>query len=75
MKKTYETWSQYLQNRNATKNPKTFNVTLQRNSNGEFEIVGHNAYMEAKTGGSSEWVKVDARDLARSIRNNGLIVK
>lgn len=75
MKKTYETWSEYLQNRNATKNPKTFNVALQRNSNGEYEIVGHNAFMKAKTGGSSEWVRVSARDLARSIRNSGLIVK
>lgn len=75
MKKSFESWSQYLQNRQATKNPKTFAVTLKRNSNGEYEIVGHNAFMEAKTGGSSEWVKVDARDLARSIRNSGLIAK
>lgn len=75
MKKSFETWSEYLQNRNATKNPKTFNVALQRNSNGEYEIVGHNAFMEAKTGGSSEWVRVSARALARSIRNSGLIVK
>ena len=75
MKQQNETWSEYLQNCNATKNPKTFNVTFRRNSDGAFEIVGHNAFMEHNKGRSSEWIRVDARDLARTLRNSGIIVK
>lgn len=73
MKRSTQTWSEYLANKNVR--PKTFNVALQRNSKGEYEIVGHNAFMKHDMGGKAEWVKVDARDLARSIRNSGLIVK
>lgn len=75
MKKTNETWSEYLANRNATKNPKTFNVTFLRQPNGEFEIQGHSALMETKTGGSSEWVRVAPRDLARALKSNGITTK
>lgn len=73
MKKTNETWSQYLNNKNVR--PKTYNVTLQRNRSGEFEVVGGGAYMEHNTGGSVELVRVDARDLARAIRNSGVVAK
>ena len=75
MKKNCETWSEYLANRNATKNEKQFNVTFRRTKTGEFEIVGHQAFMEANQGRTSEWVRVDSRDLARALRNNGIIVK
>lgn len=75
MKKEYETWSEYFANRNATKNPKTFNVTMRRNASGEFEILGHKALMEHKQGPSSEWVRVSPRELARAMRNNGVIAK
>jgi len=73
MKKDNESWSQYLNNKNVR--PKTFNVTLQRNRTGEFEVVGGGAFMEHNTGGSVELVRVDARDLARAIRNNGVVAK
>lgn len=75
MKKQTETWSEYLANRNATKNEKTFNVTFRRNTDGEFEIVGQKARMEAFKGRGSKWVRVDARDLACAIRKNGVIAK
>ena len=75
MKKQNETWSEYLANRNATKNEKQFNITFRRTKTGEFEIVGHQAFMEANQGPTSEWVRVDSRDLARALRNNGIIVK
>jgi len=75
MKKQNETWSEYLANRNATKNEKQFNITFRRTKTGEFEIVGHQAFMEANQGRTSEWVRVDSRDLARALRNNGVIVK
>jgi hypothetical protein len=73
MKKSNETWSSYLANPNVR--PKTYNVTLRRNRNGEFEVVGGGAFMEHNTGGSVELVRVDARDLARAIRNNGVTSK
>ena len=73
MKQSTQTWSQYLNNKNVR--PKTYNVTLRRNRSGEFEVVGGGAYMEHNTGGSVELVRVDARDLARAIRNNGVVAK
>jgi len=73
MKKQNESWAEYLNNKNVR--PKQFNVTFRRNKTGEFEIVGHQAFMEANQGRTSEWVRVDSRDLARALRNNGIIVK
>lgn len=75
MKKHNETWSEYLANRNATKNEKTFNVTFRRSADGEFEIVGQKARMEAFKGRGSKWVRVDARDLASALRKNGITAK
>ena len=75
MKKSYETWSEYLANRNATKNEKLFNLTLRRKQSGEFEVVGHAAFMENNKGRTAEWVNVNARDLTRAIHNNGIVVK
>lgn len=73
MKKQNESWSEYLANPNVR--PKTFNLTVQRNERGEFEIVGRGAFMKNNMGGKAEWVGVDARDIARAIRNNGIIAK
>ena len=72
MKRSTQTWSEYLSNKNATKNPKTFNLTVQRNHHGEYELVGGGSFMKHNMGGKSEWVQVDVRDLARDIRNNGI---
>lgn len=73
MKKTNEKWSEYLQNKSVR--PKTFNLTIQRNQRGEFEVVGRGAFMKNNMGGKAEWVGVDARDIARAIRNNGISAK
>jgi hypothetical protein len=73
MKKSIETWSQYLQNKNVR--PKVYNITFVRNERGEFEVVGRQAYMQNNMGGKAEWVNVDARDIARAIRNSGIIAK
>lgn len=73
MKNSTQTWSEYLANPNVR--PKTFNVTLQRNRSGEFEVVGRGAYMKHDMGGKAEWVNVDARDIARAIRNSGISAK
>lgn len=73
MKQQNETWSEYLQNKRVR--PKTFNLTVHRNQSGEFEVVGRGAYMQNNLGGRSEWVAVDARDIARAIRNSGITAK
>jgi hypothetical protein len=73
MKKTTESWGEYLANKNVR--PKTFNLTVRRNRGGEFEILGFNAFMKNDMGGAAEWVRVDARDIARAIRNGGIVAK
>jgi len=72
MKQNTQNWSEYLSNKNATKNPKTFNVTLRRESNGEYVIVGHRALMQHNNGHNKEWVRVNSRDLVQSIAESGL---
>jgi hypothetical protein len=60
----------YLNNRNATKNPKVFNVTLVRDNNGQFHTVGgESAMLDRRT---QKWVKVNTRDLAREINKLGI---
>ena len=73
MKSDNQSWSEYLANKQIR--PKTFNLTVRRNQRGEFEIVGRGAYMENNMGSKSEWVGVDARDIARAIRNGGITAK
>lgn len=61
---------EYLQNRNATKNPKVFNVTLFRDSRGKFHTVSGESTMLDRR--SQQWVKVNTRDLAREINSLGI---
>jgi hypothetical protein len=71
MKKTNESWSQYLNNKSVR--PKTFNVTMRRNSRGEFIVVGGQSLMEATDGYNSEWVKVNSRSLVKAITESGIV--
>ena len=71
MKKTNESWSQYLNNKSVR--PKTFNVTMRRNNRGEFIVVGGQSLMEAKDGYNSEWVKVNSRSLVKAITESGIV--
>jgi hypothetical protein len=73
MKKKTETWNQYLNNKNIR--PKTFNLTVRRNRNGEFELLGGGAFMKNDMGGAHEWVQADVRDVVRSINQNGIFAK
>jgi hypothetical protein len=75
MKSDNQSWSEYLANKNATKNEKTFNITFRRKTTGEFEVMGNQAFMEANKGRTSEWVRVTSRDIARALRNNGIVAK
>lgn len=60
----------YLKNRNATKNPKVFNMTLFRDSRGQFHTVGGETTMLDRR--TQQWVKVNTRDLAREINSLGI---
>ena len=73
MKKQNETWAQYLSNKNVR--PKTFNITVQRKTDGQFEVIGNQAFMLDNRGHSASWERVSSRDLARAIRNSGLASK
>jgi hypothetical protein len=73
MKKQNETWAQYLNNKNVR--PKTFNITVERKSDGRFEVLGNQALMLDNRGRSASWERVSSRDLARAIRNSGITSK
>lgn len=60
----------YLNNRNATKNPKVFNLTLVRDNTGKFHTVGGESVMLDRR--TQQWVKVNTRDLAREINKIGI---
>ena len=60
----------WLNNRNATKNAKVFNVTLYRNERGEFHAVGgESLVLNRKT---DQWESVNTRDLTRVINKTGI---
>jgi len=73
MKSKDMTWAQYLSNKNVR--PKTFNITVQRKTDGRFEVIGNQAFMLDNRGRSASWERVSSRDLARAIRNSGLASK
>jgi hypothetical protein len=70
MKQNTQNWSEYLNNKNVR--PKTFNVTLRRESNGQYVVVGHRALMQHNDGYNKEWVRVNSRDLVQSIAESGI---
>lgn len=71
MKKQNESWNQYLNNKSVR--PKTFNLTLRRNRQGEFVVVGGQSLMEANDGYNTEWVKVNSRSIVKAITENGIV--
>ena len=60
----------WLNNRNATKNPKVFNVTLYRDEMGQFHAVGGQSLVLNRK--NDEWEKVNTRDLTRVINREGI---
>ena len=72
MKNPNEQWNEYLGNKNVR--PKTFSVTLERDRNGDFKIVGNGAaVLNVVNQHKQEWVEVDARDLATALRNSNIV--
>ena len=63
---------QYLTNRAATKNPKTFNITLERNELGQFQAVGGETVMLDRSGNKEQWVSVNTRDFVSLLNKQGI---
>jgi len=67
---------EYLNNRNATKNSKIFNVTLRRNKDGSIEALGNNTLMLKKQlNEEPKWVRVDTRDFVDLLNSQSIIAK
>ena len=74
MKKQNETWDGYLANKQVR--PKLYNVTLRRKRDGTFEIVSRGAQMlDVVNEYKHDMVTVNARSLAKALRNNGIVAK
>lgn len=63
---------QYLTNKAATKNPKTFNITLTRDASGEFHAVGGETTMLDRAGRKEQWVNVNTRDFVSLLNKQGI---
>ena len=64
---------QWMRNKNQLKNPKVFQVTMIRNSDGSFHMIGgQSKVLLRKNQHTSEWVNVDTRDLTCEMRNSRL---
>lgn len=62
---------QWMRNRNQLKNPKLFQVTMMRNTDGSFQLLGgHTQVLSRKNQHSASWVNVDTRDFATELRNS-----
>ena len=62
---------QWMRNKDQLKNPKLFQVTMLRNPDGSFHLVGgETKLLEKKNQHSATWVNVDTRDFAVELRNS-----
>lgn len=63
----------WMRNRNQLKNPKVYNVSMIRNADGSFHIIGgQSKVMIRKNQYVGEWVNVDTRDLTIEMRRSKL---
>ena len=62
--------SNWMNNRNATKNPKVFNATMYRDETGELHMVGGQSLVLNRNTG--KWEKVNTRALARLVNKQGV---
>lgn len=62
---------QWMRNRKQLKNPKVYNVSMVRNPDGSFHVLGgQSKVLIRKNQYVGEWVNVDTRDLTCEIRNS-----
>lgn len=73
MKNPNEQWNSYLANRDVR--PKTFTITLERDRNGDFKLVGNQTKMlNVINQYDAEWVRVDSRNFLTALRNANVTV-
>jgi len=62
---------EWMRNPAQLKNPKVYNVTMVRNPDGTFHMIGgQSKVLVRKNQHASEWVSVDTRDLTCEMRNS-----
>ncbi len=72
MKKPNQNWNRYLSSK--TVRPKIFMVTMERDTDGTFRIVGNGAQMlKVINQYANDVVDVDVRDLANAINTSGIV--
>lgn len=64
--------NEWLNNRNATKNAKVFNITVIRNEQGKLELLGDHTLVLDRSKGSSTWERVNTRDFGKMLNKQGV---
>ena len=62
--------SNWMNNRNATKNPKVFNATIYRDEVGQLHMVGGQSLVLNRQ--TDEWEKVSTRALGKALNDQGV---
>jgi len=62
--------SSWINNKNATKNPKVFNATIYSDECGELHMVGGQTLVLNQQ--SNDWEKVNTRALAQLVNKQGV---
>jgi hypothetical protein len=69
--KTQRKNKEWMRNKKQLKNPKVYNVSMVRNSDGSFHILGgQSKVLIRKNQYIGEWVNVDTRDLTCEMRRS-----
>jgi hypothetical protein len=63
----------YLTNKNATKNPKLFTLTLLRDERGVLHALGNNTMMLDRSKRQEKWVNVNTRDFVSLLNKQGVV--
>ncbi len=71
MTKTNRKDKNWMRNRDQLKHPKVYNVSMVRNPDGTFHVIGgQSKVLIRKNQYVGEWVNVDTRDLTCEMRNS-----
>ncbi len=71
MKKTNRKNKEWMRNPDQLKHPKVYNVSMVRNPDGTFHVIGgQSKVLIRKNQFVGEWVNVDTRDLTCEMRNS-----
>jgi hypothetical protein len=71
MTKTNRKNKEWMRNRDQLKHPKVYNVSMVRNPDGTFHVIGgQSKVLIRKNQYVGEWVNVDTRDLTCELRNS-----